>query len=85
MRRIQMVSVIFIRSSTASGYILNTILTYKYFMWCSTGKNTGTPFIFFYVIDMPRASSNKLLLCADDSAILVEDIGVSNIENILQN
>ena len=44
------------------------------------------PFLFLiYVNDMSGNVSNKLLLYADDSAILVADKCVSNIEHILQN
>ena len=38
-----------------------------------------------YLNDMSGAVSNKLLLYADDSAILVADKCISNIETILQN
>ena len=41
------------------------------------------PLLFLiYVNDMSEAVSNKLLLYADDSAILVEDKCVSNIETM---
>ena len=39
----------------------------------------------FYAIDMSGAVSNKHLLYADDSVILVVDKCVANIETILQN
>ena len=55
------------------------------FMWCSPGINTPTPFFSIYANDMSGAVSNKLLLYTDDSAILVADKCVSNIETILQN
>ena len=38
-----------------------------------------------YVNDMSCAVSNTLLLYADDSAILVADKWLSNIETVLQN
>ena len=40
---------------------------------------------FIYVNDMSGAVRNKLLLYADDSAILVADKCLSNIETVLQN
>ena len=44
------------------------------------------PFYFLYnVIDMYGAVSNKLLLYADNSVILVADKYLSNIETVLQN
>ena len=55
-------------------------------MWCSSGINTGTPFIFLiYVNDISGAVSNQLLLYVDDSAILVADKCLSYIETVLQN
>ena len=42
-------------------------------------------FISIYANDMSGAVINKLLLYTDDSAILVADKCVSNIETILQN
>ena len=54
-------------------------------MWCSPGINTGTPLFLIYVNDMSGAVCNKLLSYADDSAILVADKCLSNIETVLQN
>ena len=54
-------------------------------MWHSSGINTGPLLFLIYVNDMTGAVSNKLLLYADDLAILVADKCLSNIETILQN
>ena len=44
------------------------------------------PFFFFtFVNDMSSAISNKLLLYADDCAILIADECLSNIGTVLQN
>ena len=44
------------------------------------------PLLFLiYVNDMAGALDERLLLCADDSAILVSDKDVTNIESLLQN
>ena len=41
------------------------------------------PFYFWYIInDMSSVASNKILLYADDSAILVVDKFLSNIETV---
>ena len=49
------------------------------------GSILGPLLILIYVNDMSGAISNKLLLYADDSAILVADKCLSNIETVLQN
>ena len=42
-------------------------------------------FLIYHVNDMSGAINNKLLLYADDSAILVADKKISTIESLLQN
>ena len=53
-------------------------------MWCSSRANTWTFVVFIYVNDMSGVIGNKLLLYADDSAILVADKDISTVENSLQ-
>ena len=49
------------------------------------GSILGPLLFFIYVNDMSGAAFNKLLLYADDSAILVADKCLPNIETVLQN
>ena len=49
------------------------------------GSILGSLLFFIYVNDMYSDVSNKLLLHADDSAILEADKCSSNIETVLQN
>ena len=49
------------------------------------GSILGPLLILIHVNDMSSAVSNKILLYADDSAILVADKCLSNIETVLQN
>ena len=48
------------------------------------GSILGPELFLIYVNDMSGVVTNKLLLYADDSAILVADKHVSNIETVLQ-
>ena len=53
-------------------------------MWCPPRVHNATPFIYIYVNDMSDVINDQLLLCADDSAILVADKLKSNIEKLFK-
>ena len=54
-------------------------------MWCSPGVNPWTSFILIHVNDIAGTINHKLLLYADDSAILVADKNIPTIGSLLQN
>ena len=68
---------LFIRSPTINECIWKSIITCKYFMWYSKGAKSVTP---FNVTDSSDAVSNKLMLYADDTAILIANKCVLSIK-----
>jgi len=54
-------------------------------MWGSTRLNPRPFIIFIYVNDMPGVVKNKLLLYADDSAIIVSGKNISDVKKALSN
>ena len=53
-------------------------------MWCTTRIDSRANLFLIYVNDMSGAVNHKLLLYADDSAILVADKNVSTIDILLK-
>ena len=52
-------------------------------MWCSPGLNTWVTSVFLNVNDMKAVVKCKLILYADDSALLVSGKNVVKIEQVL--